>query len=139
MVGTALPGESGALPVPPPAITSAPEITRTPSPTTELIQTGSSGIRLTATVGPTCPGPERPDQVCTQPYEGLFVVTDGSGAEVARTTTDQTGQAMIDLPPGDYTVTPKIEGRFPSGAPAVVSVSAGQYVEVQIELDSGMR
>lgn len=140
VVGTALPGDSGSLPVPPPlATTAAPAATRAPSPTTELIPTGSSGIRLAATIGPTCPGPERPDQVCTHPYEGLFVVTDGSGAEVTRVTTDQNGQALIDLPPGEYTVTPEIEGRLPSGAPVSAAVIDGQYVEVNIELDSGIR
>jgi len=101
--------------------------------------TPASGIRLTATMGPTCPGPERPGQVCTQPYEGLFVVTDNAGAEVARVTTDQNGQAAIDLPPGDYTLTPKIEGRFPSGAPTAVTVLSGQVVEVSVELDTGIR
>lgn len=139
VVGTALPGESGALPVPPPVSTTAPEAIHTPSPTTELIQTGSSGVHLSATIGPTCPGPERPGQVCTQPYEGLFVVTDGNGAEVARATTDSNGQVTIDLPPGTYTIVPKVEGRWPSGAPAAVIVPAGQYVEVHIELDSGIR
>ena len=99
----------------------------------------ASGIHLTAAISPTCPGPERPGQVCTQPYQGLFVVTDDDGVEAARAATDQNGQATIDLPPGNYTITPKIEGKWPSGAPATVTVPAGQYVEVSIELDSGMR
>ncbi len=99
----------------------------------------ASGFRLTATMGPTCPGPERPGQVCTKPYEGLFVVMDSSGAEVASITTDQNGKATIDLPPGAYTITPKIEGRFPSGAPTTVTVLSGQYVEVGVELDTGIR
>lgn len=98
-----------------------------------------SGIHLTAMIGPTCPGPERPGQVCSQPYEGLFVVTDNTGAEVARATTDRDGQATIDLPPGDYTITPQVESRWPSGAPTTVTVVSGQYVEVSIELESGIR
>ena len=142
VVGTAVPGDAGSLPVPPPVTAATPSATLAAPPTpapTKLVPTGSSGIRLTATVGPTCPGPERPGQVCTQPYEGLFVVTNSSGAETARATTDQAGQVLIDLPPGEYTVTPKIEGRFPSGAPVTVTVTDGQYADVNIELDSGMR
>lgn len=99
----------------------------------------ASGVHLTATIGPTCPGPERPGQVCTRPYEGLFVVTSSAGAEVARSTTDQDGKATINLPPGDYMITPKVEGRLPSGAPTAATVLSGQYVEVSIELDSGIR
>jgi len=67
------------------------------------------------------------------------VVTDPTGGEVARVTTDQNGQALIDLPPGEYMVTPKIVGRLPSGAPVSANVIDGQYVKVNIELDSGMR
>jgi len=77
--------------------------------------------------------------VCTQPYQGLFAVTNNSRAEVARAVTDQDGKATIDLPPGDYTITPRVEGRLPSGTPTVVTVFSGQYVEVSIELDSGIR
>jgi hypothetical protein len=100
----------------------------------------AAGIHLTATLGSTCPGPTRSDQACARrPYEGLFVVTNASGAEVARVTTDQNGMATIDLPPGEYTITPKIEGRLPSGAPVTATVFAGQYTEVSLELDSGMR
>jgi hypothetical protein len=74
-----------------------------------------------------------------RPYQGLFVVTSNIGAEVTRATTDQDGEATIDLPPGNYTITPKVEGRLPSGAPTAVKVLSGQYVEVGIELDSGIR
>jgi hypothetical protein len=139
VVGTAAPGDAGSLPVLPPLTTSTPEAAPAPPPPAELIPAGTSGIRLTATIGPSCPGPERPGQVCTQPYAGEFVVTNNAAEEVARVTTNQDGQALVDLPPGEYTVTPKIEGRFPSGAPVNASVVAGQYVDVTIELDSGIR
>jgi hypothetical protein len=99
----------------------------------------ASGIHLKATIGPTCPGPERPGQLCIQPYVGMFVVTDSTGAEVARASTDQNGTATIDLLPGDYTITPKIDGKFPSGAPTAVTVLPGQYLEISIDLDSGIR
>ena len=98
-----------------------------------------SGMRITAKIGPTCPGPERPDQVCEGPYEGEFVITTSDSAEATRVMTDQNGQVTVELPPGQYTVTPKIEGRFPSGAPVDVKVPIGQIVEVGIELDSGIR
>ena len=49
------------------------------------------------------------------------------------------GKATINLPPGDYSIVLKVEGKLPSGAPTSATVIAGQYVEVSIELDSGMR
>jgi hypothetical protein len=99
----------------------------------------ASGIRITAKIGPTCPGPQRPGQVCEGPYEGEFSVTTSDGTEAARVMTDQNGQVTVDLPPGQYTVTPKIEGRLPSGAPVDVTVPPGEVVEVSVELDTGMR
>jgi hypothetical protein len=99
----------------------------------------TSGIHLAATIGPTCPGPERPGQVCTRPYEGLFIVTDKAGAEVARATTDQNGEATIDLLPGTYTIAPTVEGKLPLAAATTVTVLSGQYAEVSLGLDSGIR
>lgn len=129
-----------ATPAPTPSAPQlVPEATREVPPSPAGTPRPASGIHLTATIGPTCPGPERPGQTCTRPYEGLFVVTDNTGVEVARANTDPNGTAAIDLPTGDYTITPQIEGRFPLGAPTAVTVPAGQYVKVSIELDSGIR
>ena len=137
---TPLPSTHSVSPLPTPIAPQAvPEVTRQATPSPVSTATAMSGIHLTATIGPTCPGPERPGQVCTQPYQGLFVVTDDAGGEAARPSTDQNGQATIDLPPGDYIITPGVEGLWPSGAPTAVTVPAGQYVAVDIELDSGMR
>ena len=99
----------------------------------------TSGLRLIAKLGSTCPGPQRPGQVCAGPYAGEFIITTDMGAEVARATTDQEGRATVDLPPGRYTVTPNIQGRLPTGAPVDVTVPPGQVVDVNMELDSGMR
>jgi hypothetical protein len=122
----------------------APTATRevTPSPVatpTIPAAAAKSGIRITAKIGPSCPGPERPGQVCEKPYQGEFSITTSQNTAVIQATTDQDGQVMVELPPGQYTVTPKIEGRFPTGAPVNVTVLTGQIVEVSIELDSGMR
>ncbi len=56
-----------------------------------------------------------------------------------RATTDQYGKATIDLPPGNYASAPKVEGKWPSGAPTAVTVLPGQYVEVSVGLDTGIR
>ena len=141
----ATPVSPSPSPLPGPVVPQqiVPETTREipPSPVATSIPPAmvTSGIRITAKIGPTCPGPERPGQVCEGPYEGEFSITTGDGAETARVMTDQNGQATVDLPPGQYTVTPKIEGRLPSGAPVDVTVLPGEVVEVSVELDSGMR
>lgn len=98
-----------------------------------------SGIQIKAVIGPTCPGAQKPGQVCDQPYAGTFTIQDTQGTEVARVVTDDLGQATSAVPPGRYIVALKVEGRFPRGAPVEVTVNAGQIVTVQITLDSGIR
>lgn len=119
--------------VPTSAPTSMP--TAVPSPSA-----AKSGLVFTATLGPTCPGPQRVGQVCTAPYVGEFVVLKVDGSEAASFTTDTNGQATLDLPPGVYTVSLVNTGRSrPRGGPVEVTVITGQYVEVVLELDSGIR
>ncbi len=118
---------------------AVPEATPTALANPASTPNAASGVHLTATLGPTCPGPQRPGQICTRPYQGEFVVTNNAGTEVARVTTDQNGKATIDLPPGDYTIALEVAGKLPRSAPTTVTVLAGQYVEVNIELDTGIR
>ncbi len=119
--------------------TATHEVPPSPAATPVSTTAATSGLHIVAKIGPTCPGPQRPGQVCERPYEGEFVVTNGAGAEVARVTTAADGLATVDLPSGQYTVAPKVEGRLPSGASVNVTVPAGQYVEVNLELDTGIR
>lgn len=141
-----LPPTRSAVPAPTPdvAATSTPgnaiDASATPdNPPAAFTPVSASGIQLSAIIGPTCPGPERSDQVCEQPYSGTFSIQNERGEEVARVVTGDDGQAVIAVPPGKYIITPKIEGRFPHGAPVEVTIGAGESVTVQIALDSGMR
>lgn len=113
----------------------------TPTQTPGQTPARPSGVRVTAVLGPTCPGPVRPGQVCTQPYEGEFVVTDRSGREAGRLTTDAQGHGTLDLPPGDYVLEPLLGGtaRLPAAAAQPFTVPAGGYVDVTIEFDTGIR
>ena len=138
------PGSVPTLPVStPPAPTVVPQAAPTSAPTIAPIPTPAlqSGLTFVATLGPTCAGPQREDQICTVPYQGEFVVTRPDGSEVARFQTDVDGRAVVDLSPGDYIVLAKFEAgqSQPSGGPIEVHVVAGQYAEVTFDLDTGMR
>jgi hypothetical protein len=127
-------------PSPSPAATSIVPVEVSPAPTP--MPAAGSGVHVTATIGPTCAGPERPGQVCTKPYVGEFVVmSQDNSKEVARFTTDKDGHATIDLPPGDYLIVPKLDPKtpYPKGGPMSVSVSIGAYTDVAVELDTGIR
>ena len=108
--------------------------------------TTPSGIRGLALLGPTCPvgNPESPgadDPVpCLTPYSAPLVVTDSEGAVVARVNSAADGKFQVDLPPGEYIVTPATgQDTYPIAQPVSVTVGPGAYVDIEINYDTGIR
>lgn len=104
----------------------------------------ASGIRGVVTLSPTCPvqaspGANEPEP-CVTPYAAKLVVLDGENVVVTRVTSGQDGIFTVDLPPGDYVVAPETGAdSYPIAQPQSVTVVAGQYAEVAINYDTGIR
>lgn len=103
-----------------------------------------SGIRGTVLLGPTCPVESTPganDPVpCVTPYSANLVVLDGESAVVKRVTSEADGTFEVNVPPGDYVVTPSTGAdTYPIAQPVPVTVFAGQYASVEINYDTGIR
>ncbi len=104
-----------------------------------------SGIRGTVVLGPTCPGPASQDPGANDPvpcltaYAANLVVTDSEGAVVARVGSASNGTFSVNLPPGEYVVTPAITDSYPIAQPVSVTVLPGQYASVEINYDTGIR
>lgn len=104
-----------------------------------LSREAQSGIQGLVTIGPTCPV-ERPDSPCPdRAYQTTIIVLDSTGAEVLRGPTDASGQFLISLGPGDYTLTEVTSGVFPRPVTTPVTVPPDTYAYVHIMLDSGIR
>ena len=103
-----------------------------------------SGIKGTVLLGPTCsieasPGANNPVP-CLTPYAAKLVILDNEGVKVATVTSGSDGKFQVDLPPGDYVVTPDSgTDSYPIAQPQSVSVSAGVYTEIQVNYDTGIR
>ena len=104
---------------------------------------GDSGIEGQTFISPTRPGPIRmgqgPDR---KPYQTtLVVMTAGEGREVARLETGSDGRFRVSLPPGEYRIgPPPAATRFlPRASEEMVKVLPGQFAQVTIHFDSGMR
>lgn len=106
--------------------------------------TPASGIRGTVLLAPTCPGGQDPGAydpvLCVTPYAASLVVLDAESARVASITSGPDGKFQVDLPPGEYVVTPATGAdTYPIAQPVSVVVSTGQYADVQINYDTGIR
>jgi hypothetical protein len=103
-----------------------------------------SGIRGTVVLGPTCavestPGANDPVP-CLTPYSAQLVVLDGENAVAARVTSGADGSFTVDLAPGDYIVTPASgTDSYPIANPVSVTVVNGQYAQIEVNYDTGIR
>jgi hypothetical protein len=107
----------------------------TPSPTL------TSGIEGFVTEGPMCPGPVRiGDNPCPdQPYPTTITILDTHGKQLAQIQTDDTGHFIIQFAPGTYTLHPEPGKPFPVAPDQSVFIEDGQYTQVSIIYDTGIR
>ena len=103
-----------------------------------------SGVEGQVFISPTRPGPIRLGQGSSKaPYETtLAIMTAGEGREVTRLKTGSDGRFRVALPPGEYEIVPVTDkpARFlPRASPQQVKVLPGQFTQVTIDFDSGMR
>jgi hypothetical protein len=101
----------------------------------------SGGIEGTVTEGPMCPGPVPignnpcPDQ----PYQTSIAIIDTNKKQIELISTDHNGYFKILLPPGIYTLHPEPGEPFPIASDQTVLVEDGQYTQVTIIYDTGIR
>lgn len=102
-----------------------------------------SGVRGQVILAPTCPISEEPDPLnpvpCLTPFSAQLVILDADNGVAARVTSDADGRFEVTLPPGEYVITPLGGDPFPMAQPLAVTVLAGEYVEVEINYDTGIR
>jgi hypothetical protein len=111
------------------------EMPVTPSPTP------SSGIEGHVTEGPMCPGPVAiGDTQCQdQPYQATISILNADNNEITKFQTDVAGYFKIPLAPGTYLLHPESDKRLPHAADQSVVVISGQFTQVTIMYDTGMR
>jgi hypothetical protein len=100
-----------------------------------------SGIAGLVLIGPMCPVESLDDPCPDQPFVADLVVRDAQGAVICTTASGTDGRFRIGLPPGTYELDPQSGnvGGLPYAAPQSVAVETGQYTEVTVTFDSGIR
>jgi hypothetical protein len=100
-----------------------------------------SGVAGQALLGPTCPV-VRIDNPCPdQPYQTTLIIMTPDGATVMKIETDAEGYFRAPLQPGDYILHPETPDNlpYPRAADQPFTVTAGQYTQLTVEYDSGIR
>jgi hypothetical protein len=112
-----------------------PEMLTTPS------STPSSGVEGRVTEGPMCPGPVAIGETkCQdQPYQATISILDINHKPITQFQTDVSGLFKIPLSPGTYILHPESAKVFPYAVDQSVIVTAGQFTQVTIMYDTGMR
>ena len=101
----------------------------------------TNGIEGWVTEGPMCPGPVPVgNNPCpNQPYQATIIILNANNTQVAQTQSNANGYFKIELAPGTYTIHPVSGKSFPYAADQTVTVVPGQYSQVTIMFDTGMR
>ncbi len=141
--GVSGPAQTGAN-GPNPTAAPKPPTSAPPTPTAQPIGNAAlnGSVRGRVVASPGCPGPVRAGSPCPpRPVAGRDIaVIDQKGTTVKTVTTDAQGYFQLNLGSGNY----RLELVAPPGQPdqgrtRQVSVNAGQVVNLEIEVDSGIR
>ncbi|HTJ59656.1 MAG TPA: carboxypeptidase regulatory-like domain-containing protein [Candidatus Saccharimonadales bacterium] len=99
--------------------------------------TPGSGIRGTILAGPACPGPVRLDSPCPDRPVAMTVEVVSGTTVTATVTTDAAGKFSVGVAPGTYTLRSKTG--LPTLKSSTVVVVAGQFTDVELHADTGIR
>jgi len=100
---------------------------------------GIEGRVIIRPISPPISPTVRPERVNYRPYQATVSVIDQRGHTVTQFQSDLNGRFRLPLEPGRYTLRPESAGPLPSAAEQAVTVSEGQFTEVLIAYDSGIR
>ncbi len=101
-----------------------------------------TGITGQVLLGPTCPVMIQGQPCPEQPVQATVTVYDQSGNKVTEFRSDDQGRFTVNLAPGTYTLRPQRgdgQGIGNMGKEQAVTVVKGQFITVQLTIDSGIR
>jgi hypothetical protein len=100
-----------------------------------------SGIEGHVTKGPMCPGPVPIDntQCPDQPFQATISILDLNSNQIAQFQTDISGYFKLTLAPGEYILHPDSDKALPHATDQSIIVASGQFTQVTITYDTGIR
>jgi hypothetical protein len=106
----------------------------------------NSGIEGQALLGPVCPGPQvaggpEATRCADKPYQATFQVLDERKKVVTTFQTGENGRFEVALSPGTYTLVPETNPNavLPRASSQTVTVTQGEFTQITISFDTGIR
>ena len=104
-----------------------------------VIQATGGGIEGIAMAGPQCPAESVASACPNRPVSVAVTVVDDSGHDVTTFTSGADGRFHVALAPGTYTLVTRRQNQPQLLRPVMVTVAAGQYTDIKLFLDTGIR
>jgi hypothetical protein len=102
--------------------------------------TATSGITGLVLIGPMCPVMRQDEPCPDQPFAATLIIRDSQGRELCAVSSGEDGRFLVGLPPGSYELIPLTGlGGLPFATSQWVAVAPGQYTDVTVSYDSGIR
>jgi hypothetical protein len=98
-----------------------------------------SGVEGQVLIGPMCPAVQVGQPCPDQPYQTKLTINGQDGKRITQVQTDQQGRFKISLKPGQYILHPESPNVMPFTAEQSFSVAAGQFTQITVNYDSGIR
>lgn len=98
-----------------------------------------SGIEGQVLIGPTCPVVQQNQECPDQPYQATLTIRSRTGVQIMQFQTDPEGRFKVPLAPGEYILHPESPDGIPFASDQTFLVETGQYTQLSINYDSGIR
>ncbi len=98
-----------------------------------------SGIEGQVFIGPMCPVVQQGQACPDQPYPATITVVSPDGVQIAQVQADVQGHFRVPLVPGDYSLHPESPNGMPFAGDQSFVVQTGQYTQLVVNYDNGIR
>lgn len=98
-----------------------------------------SGIEGQVLIGQTCPAAQLGQGCPAQPYPATLTVNSPNGGMIIQFQTDGQGHFRVPLAPGEYILHPESPNGLPFAADQMINVGTGQYTQITVNYDNGVR
>lgn len=98
-----------------------------------------SGIEGQVLLGPMCPVVQQGQECPDQPYQTTLTVNSLNGVQIVQVQTDAQGRFQVPLVPGEYILHPESPNGIPFAGDQAFTVQTGQYTQITVNYDSGIR